>query len=495
MRATTLFSRAALSLGLIVGAAVPVIAESPWTVQVAAPPPKAMPPIDVPAAPPAQPATPRPMPAVDGMSPTTRPDPAAIAVPCATCAQGTCTTCTPPPPPFDGPLCERPKLTGDWLGLRSALRCDGITLDGSVTNFWQGVQSGGKDHNMFYGGRGDLFLNVDGEKAGLWKGFFITLHGETNFGLSTNGADGAILPSNMAMLFPAAAPSTALTGVKFTQALSESFITFFGKINTIDGFTQPLGLGGLTDGFLNGALFFNPVYTRTIPYSTLGAGAAVLKDGQPVLTGMVLDANNTPTVSGFNSFFDNGSVILGMANLPVTLDGLPGHQGFSAVYSTRSYTSIDQSPFLVLSSILLPGVNARSETGSWCLTYQFDQMLVMDRCNPKKGWGFFGSLGITDGNPNPIKWFASGGLGGNSPLAGRSNDTFGLGYFYVGLSDDVRDLNGRVLNVSDEHGVELFYNIAVAPWCHVTPDLQVLRPESNRVDTAFLLGVRAKLDF
>jgi porin len=49
--------------------------------------------------------------------------------------------------------------------------------------------------------------------------------------------------------------------------------------------------------------------------------------------------------------------------------------------------------------------------------------------------------------------------------------------------------------VRDEHGLELFYNIGVTPWFHVTTDLQVITPILEDADTALVLGLRAKIDF
>jgi hypothetical protein len=76
----------------------------------------------------------------------------------------------PPASPFAGSLFERPKLTGNWLGLRDGLALNGIALDVSSTNFYQGVASGGINETFEYAGRGDYYLNVDGQKAGLWAG-------------------------------------------------------------------------------------------------------------------------------------------------------------------------------------------------------------------------------------------------------------------------------------------------------------------------------------
>ena len=85
----------------------------------------------------------------------------------------------PQPSPFAGPLLERPKLTGDWFGTRSELAGHGITFDVSNTQFYQGVTSRGLEQEFRYGGRNDYFVNGTGEKLGLWKGSFLTLHGET----------------------------------------------------------------------------------------------------------------------------------------------------------------------------------------------------------------------------------------------------------------------------------------------------------------------------
>jgi porin len=49
--------------------------------------------------------------------------------------------------------------------------------------------------------------------------------------------------------------------------------------------------------------------------------------------------------------------------------------------------------------------------------------------------------------------------------------------------------------VGDGQGVELFYNIEVTPWYHITPDLQIIDPARETVDTAWVVGVRAKVDF
>ncbi len=195
------------------------------------------------------------------------------------CADGEASVCSPnaaaQPPSFGGPCNSRPKLTGDWCCLREDFRECGYTLDLSTTTYYQGIATGGLQETFEFGGRNDYLLNVDGQKAGLWQGLGINVHGETVYGDSVNLLTGAVVPVNIGRSLPVVdGDVSALTAFKFTQALSEKLVLFAGKINTVDNLQQPFMPGrGLDAGFMNGAFVFNPVLGRTIPYSTFGAGA------------------------------------------------------------------------------------------------------------------------------------------------------------------------------------------------------------------------------
>jgi porin len=193
--------------------------------------------------------------------------------------------CPPTPaasalPSYGGCARERLKLFGDWGGARTRLRERGVNWDIYSTNFFNQVANGGLEETFTYRGRMDYLLNINGEKAGLWKGFFIDLHGETIYGDSINRYTGTIMPASVAQLVPVPNGSvTALTGVKFTQALSENFIVFGGKLNLLDGFNQPFTGGAYgINGFMNGGLLFNAALLRIVPFSTFGFGTAVLKN-------------------------------------------------------------------------------------------------------------------------------------------------------------------------------------------------------------------------
>ncbi len=269
----------------------------------------------------------------------------------------------PTPPAFGGPLCDRPKLTGDWCGVRNDLAACGITFDGILTQFYQGVPAGGRgERDWQYGGKGDYFLNVDGEKAGLWKGLSITAHGETRYGEDINNIDGLLSPGNVNMLFPRPNQTvTALTALKFTQALSENFLVLGGKLNFIDDYQPALGGGGRgIDRFMNGSMAFPLILGRTLPYSTYGAGFAVLREKEVVANFVVMDAFDRSTL-GVDDAFDRGVVLFGQGTLPVKPMGLPGHQSIGGVYSTRKYTAVDRSSFFINPG---EGIVAGQETGS-----------------------------------------------------------------------------------------------------------------------------------
>jgi porin len=398
---------------------------------------------------------------------------------------------------FGGPWDSRPKLTGDWGGLRERLRDHGFTFDISATAYYQGVANGGLQDTFRFGGRNDYLINVDGGKAGLWRGLFITLHGETVYGNSVNLQTGAVVPVNIGRAHPVFfGTETALTGVKFTQALSENFVLYAGKINTIDNIQQPFMPGrGLDAGFMNAAFVWNPILGRTMNYSTFGAGAAVLVRGYPVFSLTVYDTHDDSTTSVFDNLFDNGAVIYPTVSLPTKFFGMPGHQSLWGAYSSGKYSILDPESinnFPPQTPGFPPTILVN---GSWWITYLFDQALWVDSADSTRSWGVFGNTGISGGDPNPIKWSQILGIGGSSPIPNRKLDTFGIAYYYLGLSDSFKEVARVIIPVRDERGLELFYDVGVTPWCRVTTDLQVITPLLKSVHTSLVPGLRVKIDF
>jgi len=265
---------------------------------------------------------------------------------------------------------------------------------------------------------------------------------------------------------------------------------------------------------MNAAFVWNPILGRTMNYVQNGAGAAVLARGYPVFSLTVYDTNDVTTTSGFDVLFDNGAVIYPTVSLPTKFFGLPGHQSVWGAYSSGRYAILSpqsQNIFPPPELFPTPGLSPPPAAlpppgqgfappttlikGSWWITYLFDQALWVDPTDHTRSWGVFGNVGISDGKPNPIHWSGIIGIGGNSPIPKRKSDTFGIAYYYLGLSDEFKSVVQPVVPLRDEHGLELFYNLAVAPWFHVTADLQVITPLLQPVDTSLVLGLRSKIDF
>jgi porin len=87
----------------------------------------------------------------------------------------------------------------------------------------------------------------------------------------------------------------------------------------------------------------------------------------------------------------------------------------------------------------------------------------------------------------------------------REKDQFGIGYYYLKFSGDIPQSLRRRLSFDHEQGAELFYNVGVFPWFHVTPDLQFISPSrktlgtllnsGKSIQTGVVPALRVKIDF
>jgi len=419
-------------------------------------------------------------------------DPAAASTPTPTEESDAPAPSRAPAQPWSGDLSTRSQVTGDWCGLRSELAEHGLTFYGDITQYYQGVATGGLAQRFNYGGRADYLIDLDSRKMGLWEGGRLDLRGETRFGLDLNAIDGVVSPSNFALALPRDNQTvTALTGVQFTQDLSERLSVFFGKLNLLDGTPATYEKGMRLNYFWNTAMQNNLSRIFLVP-STLGTGFVVRDEAEPVFNFYLLDTNYTPTTSGLSSLFSNGVLLYGEYHLRTNWFDLPGHSTVGFLYSNASRTLFESNPYVQIQVMQSSGTSLATKTSAWSVIYRFDQVLYADSNNPKRTWTLNGDFGLTDGDPNPIRWFANLSLVGSSPFKDRENDTVGIGYYHLGISD-LPAL--KTLGFGAEDGVELFYNVAVTPWFHVTPDLQILNPSQHSNPTTILVGIRARMSF
>jgi porin len=402
--------------------------------------------------------------------------------------------------PYSGELLSRSTLTGDWGGLRNDWAEKGVTFDANLTQIEQGVVSGGKNGSWEYGGRADITAHLDTQKLGLWPGGFLTVELEGNWSSSVNGKTGALLPVNTNQLFPIPpGDNVALPDVSFAQFLSHYVGVTIGKFQTITtGDMNEFAHGKGDTQFFDIAFNINPV-ALFVPYSTLGAGVIALPTADPkeaVLSFLVLSATGKASTSGFDNL--HGAIFAGSGRVRTGFFGLTGHQLVGALYSNRSYTSIDQRLGFVIENQALVQTD-----DTWGVFYNFDQFLYETDKAAGHGIGLFGRFGAGEGNPLPVQYFYSAGVGAKGLIPSRDLDQFGLGYYYSSINNPTLQRPFFTQSfLRDEWGFEAYYNVALTPWFLLTPDVQVIGPAqkqqiANRqsVGTATVLGLRLQTIF
>ena len=397
-----------------------------------------------------------------------------------------------PVPDYSGDWIERKRLLGDPGGYRSSAAEHGVQVEVDFVQTGQGVADGGVDDEAEYTGSFDYVLKIDVEKAGGWPGAFVLIRGETLFGDNVNGRAGSLMANNTDALFPLPGKDkTTLTDVQLIQFLHPKVGIALGKLSTLDGDANAFAHGRGTDQFMNLGLVVNPVALRTVPYSALGFALIMLPLDNLIVQFSVLDAEGVPNEDGFDTVFEGGTAFALEGRLGTNFADLPGHILLAATISDREFSTLDQDPRLLLG--LLPGLTIEPERddNSWSVYTNFDQYLWKPDADSDRGVGIFGRLGFADDTTHPIAWFLSLGLSGKGLVPGREGDHFGIGYSIVGASDE---LPSRI-NIDDAHIVELYYDIELTGWLHVTPDIQIVDPGLARVDTAVVLGLRSKIEF
>ena len=114
-----------------------------------------------------------------------------------------------------------------------------------------------------------------------------------------------------------------------------------------------------------------------------------------------------------------------------------------------------------------------------------------------RGWGLFGRASISDGNPTPFEYFLSAGIGGDTRVGDDRGDTFGIGWFHNGVTNELGAIPAATLGRRQGWGIEMYYKLQLTPWLAVTPDVQLIRPgfgSFTNGDDAFVYGIRVNMN-
>jgi porin len=435
------------------------------------------------------------------------------------------------PPTWGGDFSTRPRLTGDWGGLRDELGAKGVVFDVDLTVTPMDVLSGGKSTGGDTWGNADYTLNVDTQKLGLWPGGFLNVSVDTSMGTALNNS-GSIAPVNTAFLIPEPnAHTTALMGATFMQFLSPKFGLILGKIDTLTS-GQLEFYGNYQTQFVNAAFNF-PLTAAYVPISAFGGGLIALPTKDISLSLIALSSDGTPTNNNVGDAFDNGAMVVGGAAVTIEPFGLVGHQNLSLLWSSQDRLSLEQDPRNLILQLLQtrypklgdPGqvlgqileenfpnlgtpTSPSHESSSWAVGYGFDQYLWQPAGDSKHGIGVFFSANASDANPNPIKYSFLAGLGGKGVGSGRPNDSYGLAFERTQFSSAFIPLLRQRLGLGLEHedAFEAYYNLAVTGWLNLTADLQVIDSGLNKtpnssgtglvnINTTVIAGFRFRVRF
>ena len=437
----------------------------------------------------------------------------------------------PVPPTWGGDFSTRPRLTGDWGGLRDELGAEGVVIDVDLTATPMDVLSGGKSTGSEAWGNVDYTLNIDTQKLGLWPGGFLEVSVDTSFGTALNNA-GTISPVNTAFLIPAPNDrTTALMGATYMQFLSPKFGLLVGKIDTLNSAQQEF-YGNYQTQFVNTAFSF-PLTAAFVPISAFGGGVIVLPTKDVNLSLIALSSDGTPINNNIGNAFDKGAMVVGGGTLTIHPYGLLGHQNLSILWSSQDRFSLEQDPKnlaqlllqarfprlgdpgAILGQILRenfpnlgPPTAPNRESSSWAFGYGFDQYFWQPAGDAQHGIGVFFSANTSDANPNPIKYSFLVGLGGKGAGPARPNDTFGIGFERTQFSSAFIPFLRQRLDLGLEHedAFEAYYNFAITGWLNATADLQIVNsglkkvPNSSgtglmNIDTDVIAGIRLRERF
>ena len=392
------------------------------------------------------------------------------------------------------------RLTGKWGGVRGKLWQSGIAIRPGFANYYQGMVNGNGNNDFEFGSKLWTTVVLNGEKLGLWKGFFTIARMEYNMGHHVNNRGGTAFPVNTALAYPGIEGADRWDmNIYFIQFLSKTDKIVFGKINNMDLGNFSSFSGGLgMRHFMNNA-FVGPPNGITVPY-VFGVYYMSGNDKRD-LTFAVYDANSRVNKLGFEDLFQDGITFFASANLNTNFFGKKGKHGISGAASTK-----DVANFNDLENFFPPAGNTITEKSQrWSLGYFFEQTLFVNPEKKTQDFGVFGQIGLTDGEGSYADYYFQLGISGNNPLIkSRHQDRWGIAFARISFPDGLSGLTiPAVPNVfpglevnNGESILEAYYSAQLTPWISLGIDYQYIVPGvteafGNRNDNVSFLGFRS----
>ena len=392
-------------------------------------------------------------------------------------------------------------------GPKDQLKQIGVKPDVWVTQFGQGIASGGRSSTQLpraYGGKVDAFLLVDLDKIGLWNGFKLSTQYEHYIGNNMNGGDDDIFGVSTAQNFIQKNPPgyKSTLSLNFSQDFGDRLNFKLGKFNLIAASANtPLRGGDGIETFMNVGMS-QPV-SGLAPAYMIG-GIAGLKTELINFKLMIYDPRSALNPKVIEHPFKTGINFSLLGTMPTKFLNLNGAHTIGGFYATgKEVITLDADQLNLPKGANLASSNKK---GNWAIFYDFYQNIVQSEKGNSPAWGIFANARLSNQNPNPINWAVLAGIGGNNLVEGRESDKWGIGYFYYRFSQSFLDRievfkNAKVddqiayFNLRPEGGIEAFYNYALTPWWRLTYDIQFIEPWKSTVPLTTYMATRLQTKF
>jgi len=410
---------------------------------------------------------------------------------------------------------ERNNLFGDFHGLRADLAAHGIYVRLAEVEEVFGNPFGGQRQTVAYEGITHFGLRVDTSKAfGLPGGVFaasgLEYHGE--------GLSAAALRNNaLTVSSIEATRGIYLEQLWYEQSLLDGKLAVrVGQMRADFEFIS----SSYASLFIN-STFGWPGYAATdlpgggpnYPYGELGVRVqAHPADGWTLLAaafnGDPLGANGPASDSSGTAFRLHDGV-LAIAELQYQLNngrdasGPPGVYKLGGWYDSDRFNDLPRSSNGPLFTNSLSNGKRAARGGNWSFYAVADQLLWLKPNTKDQGIGVFGRVMAGPGHPNLLNWYADTGVTYHGALPGRDRDTVGLAVAWARFSNSGSVGSGGPMG-KDEVDLELTYQIVLAPWWQIQPDMQyIVNPRSATSTTppaphrgnALVFGVRTNIEF
>jgi len=148
-------------------------------------------------------------------------------------------------------------------------------------------------------------------------------------------------------------------------------------------------------------------------------------------------------------------------------------------FGTLSPASVPNAVGALLGASSTAGLPVNYRTGSCfgsviCLNICSSRTIPQPSTRKVEEWAAFARLrgillrfGYGPPDTSTLTWDASVALFAGGLMGSRPDDSFGVGFFYNGVSNDVKNSITRLTqgtsSATDEQGVELFYDFAITP--------------------------------